>query len=59
MAVVTPPERAAAASVTAAPGEDTCMCGRYAALLPAEALHRMFGMVNPPPNFSPTWNMAR
>ena len=34
------------------------MCGRYAAVLPVEALRRMFGTVNPPPNFSPTWNMA-
>jgi len=34
------------------------MCGRYAALLPAEALRALFRTANPPPNFSPTWNMA-
>ena len=34
------------------------MCGRYAALLPPEALRKIFGTVNPPPNFAPTWNMA-
>lgn len=34
------------------------MCGRYASFLPAEALARTFGTVNPLPNFEPTWNMA-
>ena len=34
------------------------MCGRYASFLPAEALARMFGTVNPLPNLEPTWNMA-
>jgi putative SOS response-associated peptidase YedK len=34
------------------------MCGRYASFLPAEALARMFGTVNPWPNFEVTWNMA-
>jgi hypothetical protein len=34
------------------------MCGRYASFLPAEALARLFGTVNPLPNLEPTWNMA-
>jgi putative SOS response-associated peptidase YedK len=34
------------------------MCGRYASFLPAEALARIFGTVNPLPNLEPTWNMA-
>jgi len=34
------------------------MCGRYASFLPAEALARIFGTVNPLPNFECTWNMA-
>jgi putative SOS response-associated peptidase YedK len=34
------------------------MCGRYASLLPAEALRRLFATTNLPPNFSPTWNLA-
>jgi putative SOS response-associated peptidase YedK len=34
------------------------MCGRYASFLPAEALMRIFGTVNPLPNLEPTWNMA-
>jgi putative SOS response-associated peptidase YedK len=34
------------------------MCGRYASFLPAEALARLFGAVNPLPNLEPTWNMA-
>jgi len=34
------------------------MCGRYASFLPAEALARLFGTVNPRPNLQPTWNMA-
>ena len=34
------------------------MCGRYASFLPAEAIARIFGTVNPLPNLPPTWNMA-
>jgi putative SOS response-associated peptidase YedK len=34
------------------------MCGRYASFLPAEYLARLFATVNPPPNLTPTWNMA-
>ena len=34
------------------------MCGRYASFLPAEALARMFGTVNPLPNIDPSWNLA-
>jgi putative SOS response-associated peptidase YedK len=34
------------------------MCGRYASFLPAEALARLFGTMNPLPNLEPTWNMA-
>jgi len=34
------------------------MCGRYASFLPAEALARIFGTVNPMPNLEPTWNLA-
>lgn len=34
------------------------MCGRYATLLPPEAMRALFHAVNPPPNFAPTWNMA-
>jgi putative SOS response-associated peptidase YedK len=34
------------------------MCGRYASFLPAAALARLFGTVNPLPNLEPTWNMA-
>ena len=34
------------------------MCGRYASFLPAEALARIFGTVNPLPNLEQTWNMA-
>jgi putative SOS response-associated peptidase YedK len=34
------------------------MCGRYASFLPAEALARIFGTVNPLPNLEVTWNMA-
>jgi putative SOS response-associated peptidase YedK len=34
------------------------MCGRYASFLPAEALARIFGTVNPLPNLAPTWNLA-
>jgi putative SOS response-associated peptidase YedK len=39
------------------PKSDT-MCGRYASFLPAEALARLFGPVNPLSNLAPTWNMA-
>jgi putative SOS response-associated peptidase YedK len=34
------------------------MCGRYASFLPAEALARIFGTVNPLPNIDPSWNLA-
>jgi hypothetical protein len=34
------------------------MCGRYTSFLPAVALARIFGTVNPLPNLAPTWNMA-
>ncbi len=34
------------------------MCGRYASFLPAEALSRIFGTRNPPPNIEATWNLA-
>lgn len=34
------------------------MCGRYATLLPPDAMRALFRTVNPPPNFAPTWNMA-
>jgi putative SOS response-associated peptidase YedK len=34
------------------------MCGRYASFLPAEAIARIFGTVNPLPNLSPSWNVA-
>jgi putative SOS response-associated peptidase YedK len=34
------------------------MCGRYASFLPADALARLFGAVNPLPNLERTWNMA-
>src|ERR1700760_1022134 len=36
----------------------SAMCGRYASFLPAEALARLFGTVNPLPNLEMTWNMA-
>jgi hypothetical protein len=36
----------------------SAMCGRYASFLPAEAIARIFGTVNPLPNLAPTWNMA-
>jgi hypothetical protein len=35
------------------------MCGRYASFLPAEALARIFGTVNPLPNLAPSWNNKR
>ena len=34
------------------------MCGRYASFLPAEAMARIFGTVNPLPNLAPSWNVA-
>ncbi len=34
------------------------MCGRYASLLPAEALRRIFRTVNLLPNIEPSWNVA-
>jgi putative SOS response-associated peptidase YedK len=34
------------------------MCGRYASFLPAEAIARLFGTVNPLPNLAPSWNVA-
>ena len=34
------------------------MCGRYASFLPAEAVARIFGMVNQLPNIEPSWNLA-
>lgn len=34
------------------------MCGRYASFLPAEALAKLFGTVNPLPNIDPSWNLA-
>jgi len=34
------------------------MCGRYAALLPAEAIAGIFYTVNPLPNLPPSWNVA-
>jgi putative SOS response-associated peptidase YedK len=34
------------------------MCGRFASFLPAEALRRIFGTVNPLPNLDPSWNLA-
>jgi putative SOS response-associated peptidase YedK len=34
------------------------MCGRYASFLPAEAIARIFGTLNPLPNLAPSWNVA-
>jgi putative SOS response-associated peptidase YedK len=34
------------------------MCGRYASFLPAEAIARIFGTVNPLPNVAPTNDCA-
>ena len=34
------------------------MCGRCASFLPAEAIARIFGSVNPLPNLAPSWNVA-
>jgi len=38
--------------------EDRGMCGRYAAFRSVDEIRRLFATVNPPVNFSPTWNMA-
>jgi putative SOS response-associated peptidase YedK len=40
------------------PPNQSAMCGRYASFLPAEALARIFGTVNPLPNLEQTWNLA-
>ena len=34
------------------------MCGRFASLLPPEAIARIFGTVNPLPNFAASWNLC-
>jgi putative SOS response-associated peptidase YedK len=34
------------------------MCGRFASFLPAEALARIFGAVDPLPNLAPLWSLA-
>ncbi|MGH8162187.1 MAG: SOS response-associated peptidase [Gammaproteobacteria bacterium] len=34
------------------------MCGRYASVLPAEAVARLFRTSNPIPNAAPSWNIA-
>jgi len=34
------------------------MCGRYVANRSVDEVRRLFGAVNPPPNFAPTWNLA-
>ena len=34
------------------------MCGRYASLLPPDAIRAVFATVNPPPNAAPNWNLA-
>jgi putative SOS response-associated peptidase YedK len=34
------------------------MCGRFASLLPPEALARLFATTNPLPNVAATWNLA-
>jgi hypothetical protein len=34
------------------------MCGRFASFLPAEAIARSFGTVNPLPNLALSWNVA-
>ena len=34
------------------------MCGRYVANRSVDEVRRIFGAVNPPPNFAPTWNLA-
>jgi SOS response associated peptidase (SRAP) len=37
---------------------DPPMCGRYPSFLPAEAIARIFGTVNPLPNLAPSCNVA-
>jgi len=39
-------------------GDQEAMCGRYATLLPPDAMKRLFKTVNPAPNFAPSWNLA-
>jgi len=34
------------------------MCGRFASFLPAEAIARTFGTMNPLPNLAPSWTVA-
>jgi hypothetical protein len=34
------------------------MCGRHASFLPAEAMARICGTVNPLPNLAPSWTVA-
>src|SRR5476649_2849671 len=34
------------------------MCGRYAAILPAESIAALFQTIGPLPNWAGTWNMA-
>ncbi len=34
------------------------MCGRFASLLPPDAVHALFDTAGPPPNFAPSWNVA-
>lgn len=34
------------------------MCGRYVANRSVDEVRRIFGAVNPPPNFAPSWNLA-
>ncbi|CAH2601446.1 Abasic site processing protein [Rhodovastum atsumiense] len=34
------------------------MCGRYAAFRSPEEIRQIFGTVNPPPEFAPSWNVA-
>jgi putative SOS response-associated peptidase YedK len=46
------------AEIQACPYQISGMCGQYASFLPAEALARLFGTVNPLPNLEPTWNLA-
>jgi putative SOS response-associated peptidase YedK len=34
------------------------MCSRFASFLPAEAIARIFGTVNPLTNLTPSWNLS-
>jgi len=34
------------------------MCGRFAVFLPAEAIAKLFGTINPLVNVAPSWNIA-